>query len=140
MEIAASKKADTTTPASTRVRIEVRPFTVASARTTMTLPMPHRNDSASSPAPLISSRMASVPPKPAPAVTPTMPGSTSGLRNNPCKAAPETDRPKPTSTAARIRGNRTISTTLACTSVQPGLAFGTMLSKRMAATSGTVRP
>ncbi|MNV85768.1 hypothetical protein D3C71_1797450 [compost metagenome] len=51
-------------------------------------------------------------PNPALELTPRMPGSASGLRSKPCKAAPETPSDMPTSTASSTRGRR-ISWTMA---------------------------
>ena len=49
-------------------------------------------------------------PKPALAVTPRMPGSASGLRNNPCNAAPLKPSDAPTIRPSSTRGKRISST------------------------------
>ena len=43
-------------------------------------------------------------PTAAPADTPMMPGSASGLRNTPCRTAPDTASPPPTRAASTMRG------------------------------------
>jgi len=58
-----------------------------------------------------------VPPKAAPDETPITCGPTSGLRNTPCKVAPESARPAPESSASRMRGMRTVKTTFASVGV-----------------------
>lgn len=50
--------------------------------------------------------MAVIAPSPAPALTPTSPGSARGLRNKPCMSAPETASDAPTHMPRIIRGMR----------------------------------
>jgi hypothetical protein len=49
--------------------------------------------------------MTEIAPSPAPAETPTMPGSASGLRNSPCMTAPDTASAAPTSMPRTTRGS-----------------------------------
>ena len=48
---------------------------------------------------------------PAPAFTPRMPGSASGLRVMPCRIAPDVESAMPTRKAVKMRGSRNTKTT-----------------------------
>ena len=52
------------------------------------------------------STIATIAPNPAPALTPTKPGSASGLRNRPCITAPDTASDAPTEMPSSNRGRR----------------------------------
>lgn len=56
---------------------------------------------------------------PAPALIPSIPGSASALRDNPCRMTPDTASPQPMSSAMTMRGIRNWNSTVSCCWVPP---------------------
>ncbi|MNL59461.1 hypothetical protein D3C87_1831960 [compost metagenome] len=103
----AEKKPLRITPASTSDKILRRAMALVMAKISSNAAMPNTNADSNSAAIGRLSKIASVPPKAAPEETPMICGSTSGLRNTPCSAAPHRAREAPAPIANNTLGTRT---------------------------------